>query len=171
VLAVCEVIYLVHVNRALAADYTLIRAIRSDDLTLTIGQTIEWVVGFDTDGRRALVSFRGSSKSLVFGISSGCPACRASLPAFRRLGALAIAAGCKVVFVSKDYLPDMIHSPMASQLPGTLISEPTYRTYRTLKLNVVPTTMLLSQHGLVEKVVVGQLDESKERQIASDLSR
>ncbi len=171
VLAICEVAYLIHANHGVASDYNALLAKQMGDTYITIGETLSRVTGFTSDGRRLSVSLSGASKSLVFSISTNCPACISSVPAFYRLATLAKTQGFQVVFVSKDYVRETLNNSMASTLPGIVISEPTYRTYAAIKLARVPQTAVLSAEGLVESVAAGQLDETKERQIALALSR
>jgi hypothetical protein len=170
VLAVCEVIYLIQVNHALASHSRSLIAASAAETTSAPGETIPTVTGFDRSGRRLSVELTGGSRSLVFGVSPNCPACIASAPAIRRLADQAAARGMRVVCVSKGYLSN-VTDDMTTGLPGTVVSDPTYRTYNALKLALVPQTVVLSAAGRVEAVAVGLLDEAKERQIASQISK
>ena len=169
-LAIGEIGHLVMVNHRLAEQYSVLNGQRIEENKLHIGDEILGATGFDLLGRRASIATRGKVKSLIIAVSAGCPGCAASTGAFHRVAHVAAEHGLQVVFVSRDYLPDMQHSELAD-LPGVIISEPTYRTFNTVKLWSVPQTAVVSANGLVELVVYGALDPTKERQVVSYIAQ
>ena len=159
-----EVAYLMNVNRGLAAQNATLRGQELASQQIRVGDEVLGVTGFDMTGRRLRVKTKGPQRSLIITISTGCPGCTASVAAFTRLAQHAQEKGLQAVFVSRDYLEDMTSSPMAA-LPGAVMAEPTYRTFKTVKLLTVPQAMVVSPAGLVEAVVIGAIDASREAQI------
>lgn len=163
-MAVGESCFLYRTNVSLAEANQQLKQQERADSSLAVGDNVQELVGYDRSARRRSIVLTGPGRALVFGISSGCPACEESLPGFRRLAAAAESQGMAVAFVSRDYLRQMARGEWAT-LPGAVISEPTYRTYRTLKLQLVPQVVVISEGGRVEAAEVGALTAAKEQSL------
>jgi hypothetical protein len=67
-------------------------------------------------------------------------------------------------FFSK-FLEEALESGYFANVPGTVICEPTYSTYRAMHLQVVPIVTLVSRTGVVLHSWLGQLDSEREKEI------
>jgi hypothetical protein len=130
------------------------------------GETIPSLTGVTLEGRRATVPVGSTPQAaLVYSTSGTCPECAKSLPSLVRLAADAAHRGLTVVWVSRDDLEEALESGYFANVPGTVICEPTYSTYRAMHLQVVPIVTLVSRTGVVLHSWLGQLDSEREQEI------
>lgn len=169
-----QTIYLLSVNKQYSTYVETIREREVREVTLAAGEEVVRVTGFGMDGsRRSVATSAAPSRSLIFTLSAGCPACQASITGFRRLAKQAIDHSLGVMWVSRDEQAVMARSDFSLHLGdfGSVIVEPTHATYLALKLKVVPQIALLSAAGIVERAWIGKLNDTVEEEIRIAITR
>jgi hypothetical protein len=72
--------------------------------------------------------------------------------------------------VSKDWFTEMDRFiAEGAQLPGTVVLDPTYTTVLSLRLSVVPHSVIVGTDNKAISVWVGSVDDNLEREIANAL--
>jgi peroxiredoxin len=110
-------------------------------------------------------------RTLLFVISTTCPFCQKSLPGIQRLFDENRNGPCRVLGVS-------IHEPELTarfaavrNLGFQLVSAAGEKFSRDYRITGVPTTVLVSGNGVVEKVWEGELTERLTTEIESSLAQ
>src|ERR1700679_3452326 len=111
------------------------------------------------------VDFAQRKKTLLLVISPTCHFCRASEPFYRQL---AQTTGLKTHLVAVVPVPQadaerFVHSSINSSL------EVVSASLDDVHVEATPTLLLVDAHGRVEKAWVGQLDDSGQKQVESQL--
>jgi peroxiredoxin len=127
--------------------------------TFHAGDTFPSFAGVDLDGRLVAVDPEQSQKrTLVLLLSTGCPACLASLDHWRTLAAGLDPAQWDVLWLSRDPWEMTRAFAVDKGISGRMLSEFSCRNYARLSLKLVPKTIVLGPGGKVEGAWEGQLD-------------
>ena len=130
------------------------------------GDRLAVLVGFTPEGMRIEESIVGRQPgTLVIGMSALCPTCLENMAAWQRIAAHAVSRGLTVIWVSRDSPETMLK--FGGNLPGPVVVDPTYSTFRALKLRVVPQTLLIDGEGVVRDAAAGLLDAATEESIGA----
>jgi hypothetical protein len=155
VLALCAAnLALVWQNRELKIR----RPPTSSSVRPAVGQTLRSITGVGQNDRVVRVTFPSEDRStLLVALSGGCPFCAENQDIWRKLSTAAVAAGWRVVWVSRDPAQLAYTQRFEGDLPGIRVSEPAYGTYLQLGLTLVPHTLIVSSRGQIEQVWGGVL--------------
>jgi len=124
------------------------------------GRRITAAVGSGLDGSRRAVSLIGSGqKTLVITISPGCPACESNLPRWGQIvSALKRRSSWRVLWLSRDSLDATEQYRIKFGIPASdVLAEPSYPTYQQFGLRSVPSMVVVSEAGVVERTWDGLL--------------
>jgi len=107
-------------------------------------------------------------RTLLIALQPGCPFCADSAPFYQSLLAKLITQGktCVVVLVPDDI-------PNASNYPkelGITVDEIRQTSLTKAKISGTPTLVLVNNTGIVEKVWIGKLSDSQERDVIDYLN-
>jgi peroxiredoxin len=154
--------FLLRVNQALRVKISILNGEQ-----IPIGAKLPAIVGVDLEGRRVeYLTVEQKSPTLVFTLSSGCPACQRSLDAWNQLAVVASAHAINTVVVSSDWFTTAKEFIAAGHtIPGTLVLNPTYSTFIGLRLKVTPHALLILPGGEIAHVWQGAIDEAMKEQI------
>jgi peroxiredoxin len=135
------------------------------------GEVLPDFAGVDLNQQYVKIGFNESSKKfLLITFSTGCPACHANLPNWLALSGKLDRNRWQVVWLSRDPL-DMTREYCSEEnISDQVLSEFPLRTYNLLGLRGVPQTLVTDSHGKIEKVWVGELDDTRWSDIASYFS-
>ncbi len=96
---------------------------------------------------------------LLFVFNTTCAFCRASLPVIQRIAAEVEGLGIRLIGVSLDSLAPTRDYAAEHQLPFPVVRFPEDRLRHMYRTQSVPTTLVVSEDGLVVFAKVGSLTE------------
>ena len=111
------------------------------------------------------VDFRAAAQTLVLVVRKGCRFCDESMPFYKRLGDDGlIARTTKLVLAAPD---DEIVSREELAKEAVRVDQVVKVRPGELKVRGTPTAILVDQKGTVRQVLIGRLDESKQRELVA----
>ena len=142
---------------------------------LDAGNQLHRVVGFDMEGNRAELDLTAQSpghRMLIMTMSPGCPICVANESSWAALASEARRKpDWRVVWLSRDPISITKKYFEDNGLGSTdVLAEPTNLTHRALRMYAVPYTIVVDDHGIVQKIWAGALTPDTIREISQVLS-
>lgn len=158
-------------NNALARASNAARQVAAGSV-LSVGDSIQRVVGVALNGRRRVVEIMNGSgtRTLLIGVSATCEFCEQSVPVFRHISTIARGAGMQVLLVSRDDPNATMANALFSPFASDFVAEPTNDTWHAMRLAYVPQTSIVSSTGKVERTWLGALDIGAEHEIAGAIA-
>ncbi len=127
--------------------------------------------GLTLDRQWKDVRFAASSrKSLLFLISTGCPACESNRERFEAISKKLDEHQWNVVWLSRDPWEKTRKYWEENRMQGTVLTEFSAANYRKLTLRLVPKVIVVNRAGTVEKVWTGRLGKERWSDLLSYLS-
>lgn len=127
--------------------------------------------GVDLGGRYTLLNFdEQAPRTLLITYSALCPYSEANRSFWLRLTHSADPQHWRIVWVSRDPLINTQAFAAKYQVPAMFFAEPAHRTYSQLAMEIVPRTVAVDRHGVVEKVWAGSLSDAQKISIEQHLS-
>jgi peroxiredoxin len=138
--------------------------------TMDAGSRLYGLAGTNMEGRLVRIEWPATADQhlLLITFSPGCPACRANQKGWSALSTELKNRGWHVLWVSRDTV-EQTKEYCAQQAidPSDVLAEPPYGTYIQLKLQTVPFTILVGDHGTIQRSWGGSLPLSTWRQVFS----
>jgi peroxiredoxin len=157
-----EILLLVQENRELRSALT---ARRGPFKVLNPEEKVPSLVGIDQKGEEVKVEYPCAEQTILFWFSAACPSCEHNVEfwkelyeehgfkGFRFFGATSAGEGKTDDFVEKFQL----------EFPVLTVSD--YSLLDQYKVEVIPQTMLINEHGIVLKVWPGPLSDNYRMEI------
>jgi len=125
--------------------------------TYAVGESIK-VAGVD---------FNAANQTLLLVVRKGCRFCEESMPFYKQLGDdRAIAKTTKLVIAAPDE-ENVSRDELAKQ--GVRVDQIVKVKGGQLKVRGTPTAILVDRKGTVREVLIGRLDETKQRELVAAL--
>ena len=136
---------------------TAVQPPRPQPPTYAVGEQIK-VTGVD---------FRASAQTLVLVVRKGCRFCDESMPFYKQLGDdAAIAKTSRLVIAAPD---DEVVSREELAKQAVRVDQVVKVKGGELKVRGTPTAILVDRGGTVRQVLIGRLDETKQRDLVAVL--
>lgn len=130
------------------------------------GDIVPPIEAYTPAGQRVSIVYTGSSRHLLFIFSTQCSACVGQFPNWNEISKRARSKNVVVVGLATDRENVPIH---AGGLNFELLSIRDDAILRAYRINVVPSVMLVSEHGRTQWVRSGSLSEDSIRELFSIL--
>lgn len=124
----------------------------------------------DLQGRPAEVTYDGTKKSLLFIFSPGCGSCEHGLPLWNSLAPIAASKKFAVRGISIDALEHSKKLLADKEVSFEVLIMPDMTTRRAYRVISIPEVMIVSEHGAVEWVHYGGLDQNKVNELHAKLT-
>ena len=163
-----EVLLLVQKNRRLREALAQANAARRP-ANIAVGEAFDELPLIDESGEETVVEFgEGQPRTLMLVFTPACPACARTFPFWGevipaedtpglRVVAVRLDRAAEPIEVSEAVLPFAIYSPADAETP-------------LRKVTSVPTTLLLDEFGVVEKVWTGIFTAEREQDFRDTLA-
>jgi hypothetical protein len=113
------------------------------------------------------VDFRASAQTLVLVVRKGCRFCDESMPFYKQLGDdAAIAKTTRLVIAAPD---DEVVSREELAKQAVRVDQVVKVKGGDLKVRGTPTVIVVDRGGTVRQVLIGRLDETKQRELVTTL--
>jgi hypothetical protein len=150
-------------NKLLHSQLESVAAVAPCDLARP-GDIVPPIEGDTADGKKVLISYTGTSKYLLFISSFKCNVCLKQFPQWSELAQRARPKGWVVLGLSTDEQDVSVRAADYGFENLRIRDAAVLRAYR---INVVPSVMLVSEHGKIQWVRSGALDGASLEELQS----
>lgn len=116
-------------------------------------------------GKRQVVKYAASAKTVLLVFRPECPACERTLPYWKEIKAVCDRQGYQVFGISLDSRAKTTEFLEANGLNLEVFAEADAHFKSTYKLNLTPLTIVIGNDGKVEKVWLGALNENSKTEV------
>lgn len=116
-------------------------------------------------GRRQMVNYAASAKTVLLVFRPGCPACERTLPAWKEIKAASERSGYQIFGISLDNNANTSDFLKANGLNLEVFAGADAQFQKAYKLNLTPLTIVVSNDGKVEKIWPGALTDNSKREV------
>lgn len=163
-----EVFLLIRQNRELKSQ---LEYFTKGPETLKAGEKIEAMNVLDLEGNQKMIALENTGKkTLLFVFTTTCPSCAKNLPYWRDIISVVDGAKTEILGISTHDIGQTKAYQREHDLSWPVTSTTDSTFIKKYKVNAVPQTILIDEHGKVQQVWLGLLTVEQVKQIKKMIS-